>query len=104
MSPLLKVLLAAAGVTIGACLASLVSLGILAGSTSRMGASEVGPVLLVGVALEAAFFLGGSGLIFFYAGKVLTGSARWAVPISHGVFQLGLWGVFAFGSLVAFNR
>ncbi|GMU58327.1 MAG: hypothetical protein AMXMBFR34_00900 [Myxococcaceae bacterium] len=104
VSPVVRVLLAAAGVTVGACLASFVALGILAASTSKMGAGAVGPYLLFGIALEAVFFLGGSGLIFLCAGKVLTGPARWAVPIAHGVFQLGLWGVFAFGSLVAFNR
>ncbi|MEW5738260.1 MAG: hypothetical protein AB1938_05005 [Myxococcota bacterium] len=80
------------------------ALGVLAASTSKMGASAAGPVLLLAIALEAVFFLGGAGLVFVYAGRALTGGARWAISIAHAVLQVGLLGVFAFGSLVAFNR
>lgn len=85
-------------------IASFISTGIIAASTSSLGASAVGPWMLLAIALQVLFFGGASVVLYRLLGPLLQGSSRLGLFLAHSVVQLGLTGVMAFGTLVAFNR
>lgn len=80
------------------------STGIIAGSTSKLGASAVGPYMLLAVLLQFCFSAGASFLLFKRISSILQGGPLIGLFVVHCLVQLGLFAVVAFASLVLFNR
>lgn len=85
-------------------LAALLTTGVIAGATQKLGASAVGPWMMLAIALQLVLFAGASVVLFRLLGRTLEGGARVGLFVAHSFVQLGLFGMVAFGTLVAFNR
>lgn len=83
---------------------AFVATGIIAGSTSRLGASAVGPWMLGTMGLQVLLFAAGSRWFFRRLGLELQGGARIGAFLLHSVVQVGLLVAMVFSTLVLFNR
>lgn len=85
-------------------LASFVSTAVIAGSTSKLGASAVGPWMTLAIVLDLCFFAGASILLFKKIRRTLKGGTLIGLFFVHSLVQLGLFVVLGFSTLVMFNR
>lgn len=83
---------------------AFVATGIIAGSTSRLGASAVGPWMMGTMGLQLLFFAAGSRWLWGRLGLELTGGSRIGVFVLHSLVQAGLAVTLVFATLVLFNR
>lgn len=84
--------------------AGFLSAGIIAGATSKMGASAVGPWMILAVLLEVVFSLTASIFLYKWISPLLHGGVLIGLYLVHSIVQLGLVGLMAFSTLVLFNR
>jgi hypothetical protein len=85
-------------------IAGFFSTGFIAGATSKLGASAVGPWMLFAVFLQLCFFAGASFFLFKRISSILQGGSLIGLFVVHCLVQLGLFAVMAFSTLVIFNR
>lgn len=85
-------------------LASFVSTAVIAGSTSKLGASAVGPWMNLALVLDLCFFAGASFLLYKKLGRVLKGGTLIGLFFVHSLVQLGLLAFLGFSTLIMFNR
>jgi hypothetical protein len=104
MSPMTKAVGVGVVAWVGAGFAAVFALGVVAATTSKLGASAVGPYLLGVIALEAVLFVSAWLLSVRYSRGVLQGPGRIAFALGFAVLHGGAFVTLAFSSLVAFNR
>jgi hypothetical protein len=81
-----------------------VATALIAGSTSKLGASAVGPWMMAAIALQLLFFAGSSVRLWPRLGAQVQAATRLIVFVLHTIVQLGLAAAMAFCTLVLFNR
>ncbi|WP_224242985.1 hypothetical protein [Hyalangium gracile] len=101
----LKVALLFGGTWLGSLAVSVLCTGIAAAATSSWSASRVGGVMFLVMAMDVAFALAGSLVLW----RGLSSSLQGAVPritlmLGHGVLQLATAAVLILMTFVAFNR
>ena len=99
-----KAVLLCIAATIVPLFAGIVATAIVAGSTSKLGASAVGPWLVGLLVVQLGLFAGSSAVLFKLLGPLVAGAGRAGLFFVHVVVQLGLLGLLAFVSVVVFNR
>ncbi|MBL9006473.1 MAG: hypothetical protein JNJ46_19615 [Myxococcales bacterium] len=83
---------------------SFVSNALIAGSTSKLGASAVGPWMMAAIALQLVFFAAASVRLWRQLGAIEKSATRLGLFAVHSAVQLGLAATMAFATLVMFNR
>ena len=83
---------------------SILSTAVIAGSTSKMGGSAVGPWMMAAIALELVFFAGASVRLWPKLGAQVQNATRLGLFAVHLAVQLALAASMAFATLVMFNR
>ena len=101
---MLKVLRAAVAAWLFPLGLAFVATGIIAGSTSKLGATAVGPWMLGTMLLQCLLFAAGSRWLYRRLGLELQGGARIGAFLVHSVVQVGLLVAMVFATLVLFNR
>lgn len=83
---------------------AFVATGIIAGATSKMGGSAVGPWMLGTMGLQVLLFAAGSRWLYARLGHSLEGGARIGAFLVHSLVQVALCAALVFATLVLFNR
>lgn len=81
-----------------------VSTAVIAGSTSKLGASAVGPWMMAAIALQLVYFAGSSVRLWPQLGAQVENATRIGLFVVHLAVQLALAAAMAFATLVMFNR
>lgn len=85
-------------------LLGLVTTGIIAGSTSKLSGTAVGPWMFAAMGLQILLFVAGSAWLYRRLGHELKGGARIGAFLVHTLVQLALCAMILFATLVLFNR
>lgn len=83
---------------------AFVATGVVAGATSKMSGSAVGPWMLGTMGLQVLIFAAGSRWLYARLGLSLEGGARIGAFLVHSLVQLALCAALLFATLVLFNR